>query len=254
MKKKKKSSQKKDTTYSKKSKKLKYQKIILKISGEILGNKSGILNKDIIDYTIKQIREIISLGVKIGIVIGGGNIIRGRDAQWLDKVDADFCGMIATIINGIVIHSQLRKQNINAHLLSGLEVRGVVKHCNKFVDRRLYTTGDIVLFVGGTGNPFFTTDTAAALRAVEFDADILIKGTKVEGIYSADPKKKRTATFYQKLQFDEIITKNLAVMDLAAFNICKEARIPICVYNFMKYPLTRIIMGEEIGTLVTNGG
>jgi uridylate kinase len=252
--KKKKNPQKKDIIDKENPKKLKYRKIILKISGETLGNKTGILNKHVIDYIIKQIHETISLGTKIGIIIGGGNIMRGRDARWLDKVDADFCGMIATIINGIVIHSQLRKQNISTQLRSGLEVEGVVKRCNKFVDRKLYLSGDVVLFVGGTGNPFFTTDTAAALRAVEFGADILIKGTKVEGVYSADPKKIRTATFYRKLNFDEVITKSLAVMDLSAFNICKEAHIPICVYNFTKYPLARIIKGEEIGTLVTNGG
>ena len=249
-------SQKKYTDYidSKKSRKLKYQRIILKISGETLGKKTEIFNKKTIDYIVTQIVAVRSLGAKIGIVVGGGNIIRGREARWLDTVDADYCGMVATVINGVVLQSQLRSENIHAHVCSGLEVRGVTQYCNKFENLSAYTASDVFIFVGGTGNPCFTTDTAAALRAVEFDADILIKGTKVDGVYSSDPKKNRTATFYQWLAFDDVIRKKLEVMDLAAFNICKEANIPICVYNFMHYPLSRIIYGEEIGTLITNGG
>jgi len=249
-------SQKKYTDYtnSKKCRKLKYQRIVLKISGETLGEKTEIFNKKTIDYIVTQIVGVKSLGVKIGVVVGGGNIIRGREARWLNKVDADYCGMVATVINGIVLQSQLCSKNIPAHLFSGLEVRGVAQYCNKFENLNAYTSNDVLIFVGGTGNPFFTTDTAAALRAVEFGADILIKGTKVEGVYSSDPQKNRTATFYRWLTFDDVITKNLEIMDLAAFNICKEANIPICVYNFMHYPLSRIIDGGKIGTLITNGG
>lgn len=234
--------------------KLQYKKIVLKISGETLGEKTEIINKRTINYITKQITEVKSLGVKIGVVVGGGNIIRGREAQWLDKVDADYCGMVATVINGIVLYSQLRKKNIQVNLSSGLEVRGVARRCNKFQDLRSYISGDVLIFVGGTGSPFFTTDTAAALRAFEFGADILIKGTKVEGVYSTDPKKNSKAIFYRRLTFDEVIEKKLEVMDLTAFNICKEANIPICVYNFMQYPLINIIKGEKFGTLITNGG
>jgi uridylate kinase len=243
-----------DYTDSKKSRKLKYKKIILKISGEILGEKAELFNKKTIDYITTQIAAVKSLGVKIGVVVGGGNIIRGREAQWLDTVDADYCGMVATVINGIVLQSQLRSKHIRAHLCSGLEVRGIARYCNTFEDRNLYTSDDVIIFVGGTGNPFFTTDTAAALRAVEFGADILIKGTKVDGVYSSDPQKSRSATFYRWVAFDDVIKKKLEVMDLAAFNICRKANIPICVYNFMHYPLSRIMYGEEIGTLITNGG
>jgi uridylate kinase len=243
-----------DYTDSKKSRKLKYQRIILKVSGETFGEKTKIFNKDTIDYIVTQIVAVKSLGVKIGIVVGGGNIIRGREARWLDKVDADYCGMVATVINGIVLQSQLRSKNIRAHLCSSLEIRGVAPHCNRFENLNAYTSSDVLIFVGGTGNPFFTTDTAAALRAVECGTDILIKGTKVEGVYSSDPHKNRTATFYRRLTFDDVITKKLEIMDSAAFNICKEAHIPICVYNFMRYPLSRIINGEEIGTLITLGG
>jgi uridylate kinase len=249
-------SQKKYTDHidSKKSKKLKYQRIVLKISGETLGEKAELFNKKTIDYIVTQIVTVKSLGVKMGIVVGGGNIMRGREARWLDSVDADYCGMVATVINGIVLQSQLRGKNIRGHLCSGLEVRGVTQYCNKFENFNSDTSGDVLLFVGGTGNPFFTTDTAAALRAVEFGADILIKGTKVDGVYSSDPQKNRTATFYRRLTFDDIIRKKLEIMDLSAFNICKEANIPICVYNFMRYPLSRVLYGEEIGTLITTGG
>ena len=256
MKKKTKASQKRTTSYThrKQARKLHYKRIVLKISGETLGNKAEIFNKRTIDYIIKQIVEVKSLGVKMGIVVGGGNIIRGREDSWVVNVDADFCGMIATVINGIVLHSQLRKKNIQAKICSGLEVSGIAKRCNKFEEWWPYESGDVIIFVGGTGCPFFTTDTAAALRAMEFEADILIKGTKVEGVYSKDPKKNRKALFYRRLNFDDVIAKKLEVMDLAAFNICKEANIPICVYNFMRYPLRSIIKGKEIGTLITNGG
>lgn len=242
----------KENTASKKTSK--YKRIIFKISGEILGGGKEIFNLESIDYIIKQITAISRLGTKIGVVVGGGNLIRGREARWLDKVDADICGMMATIINGIIIHSQLRKNNIPAKLSSGIEVNGVVKRCNKFEDLKVYESGGILIFVGGTGNPLFTTDTAAALRAVEFGADVLIKATKVEGVYSTDPEKNRKAKFYKRLKFDQAIAKNLGVMDLAAFNICKESNIPICVYNLMKYPLSKIIKGEDIGTLITNRG
>jgi len=238
----------------KKSKKLRFNRIILKISGEVLGTGKEIFNLKSLDHIIKQIAEANRLGVKIGVVIGGGNLIRGREVQWLNKVDADICGMLSTVMNGIVIYSQLRKNDIPAELSSGIEVAGVVKRCNKFRDLWFYESGTVLIFVGGTGNPLFTTDTAAALRAVEFCAEIVIKATKVEGVYSADPKKYRTAKFYKKLTFNEAIEKQLAVMDLAAFNICRDSNIPINVYDFNKYPLCSILQGKDIGTLITNGG
>ena len=256
MRKKAKNPQRKDINHKtrKQSRNLKYRRIVLKLSGELLGSKGKIFEKKTVEYITRQILAVNSLGVKVGVVVGGGNIIRGRDSQWMDKVDADICGMIATMINGIVMYSKLREKNIVAKLCSGIEVCGIVNSCNKLEDWRSYILGEVLLFVGGTGNPFFTTDTAAALRSAEFGADILIKGTKVEGVYSADPKKDCKAIFYRRLNFDEVLEKKLEVMDMAAFNICKEANIPICVYNFMKYPLIKIIRGKEIGTLVTNGG
>jgi len=240
--------------YTDLKKTLKYSRLILKISGEILGARKEIFELKSIDYIIKQIAAANRLGAKIGVVVGGGNLIRGREAKWLNKVDADICGMMVTIINGIIIHSRLCENNIPSKLSSGIEVSGVVKRCNKFEDLKVYESGGVLIFVGGTGNPLFTTDTAAALRAVEFGADVLIKATKVEGVYSTDPEKNRKAKLYRKLKFDQAIAKNLGVMDLAAFNICKESNIPICVYNLMKYPLSKIIKGEDIGTLITNRG
>jgi uridylate kinase len=230
-----------------------FQKVILKISGEIFGKKNHLLHSQSIGYITEQIATAHALGVRLGVVIGGGNIIRGRDIGWLNNVDADTCGMIATMINGIVLSSQLAEHAVLTKLSSGIEVAGVVNRCNKFEDTGFYSSGGVLIFVGGTGNPLFTTDTAAALRAVEFNADVLIKGTKVEGVYSADPKKSRHASLYRALDFDEAIAKKLAIMDLAAFNICKEANIPICVYDFMKYPLSSVLRGDRIGTLITKG-
>lgn len=243
-----------DHTNKRKFRNLKYRRAILKISGEIFGKANQLFYLKSIEYIAKQIALVHSLGTNLGVVIGGGNIIRGREVRWLDTIDADLCGMIATMINGIVLYSWLGKNNVATKLSSGIDVSGIVKRSNKFEDLGFYESECVLIFVGGTGNPLFTTDTAAALRAVELNADVLIKGTKVEGVYSADPRKNRKAHFYRKLTFNDAIAKNLTVMDLAAFNICREANIPICVYDFMKYPLSRIIKGEEIGTLITNRG
>ncbi len=233
---------------------LKYQRLIVKISGEMLGTKKEPFNLKSIGFISKQITTAYRLGAKIGVVIGGGNLMRGREIGWLNKVDADICGMMATVINGIILHEQLQKNDISSKLSSGIEVSGIVQRCNKFEDLRFYESGGLLVFIGGTGNPLFTTDTAAALRAVEFGADVLIKATNVEGVYTADPKKNSSAKLYKRLNFDEAIEKKLAIMDLAAFAICKESNVPICVYNFMHHPLKSIIAGEDVGTLIADGG
>jgi len=240
--------------HSKNLKRLKYHRLILKISGEMLGTKSELFDRESVDYVVEQIITANRLGTRIGVVVGGGNIMRGRKARWLNKVDADMCGMIATVINGIIIHSQLQKKSISAKLSSGIDISGIVRRSNKFEDMKFYDSGGLLIFLGGTGNPLFTTDTAAALRAGEFGADILIKATNVEGVFSSDPKKSRQAKLYRKLTFDEAIAQNLAIMDMAAFNICRESNIPICVYDLMKYPLKKIVEGSDIGTLITKGG
>ncbi len=230
--------------------KIKYHKILLKISGEIIGQGSKIFVPQILDYISGQIVSVYSLGVKIAVVIGGGNIVRGREVSWLSSIDADLCGMMATVINGMALYSYLKKRIENVYLRSSFEVTGFVECFHKMEDRVIYDQGGIMILVGGTGNPLFTTDSAAALRAVELSTQMLVKGTKVDGVYSADPKKNRKAKLYNRLTYQEAIDKDLKVMDLAAFKICKEAKIPICVYNLMKYPLKKIVLGEPIGTIV----
>jgi uridylate kinase len=229
---------------------VKYRRILLKVSGEILGQNADTLNKRTIEYIVREIISARELGVKIGVVVGGGNIIRGKTARWMDRVDADFCGMLATVINGLALHSKLEGERVPSYLSSGLPVSGVAPGFSRAEDHDHYNSGGVMIFVGGTGNPLFTTDTAAALRAVEMNADLLIKGTRVEGVFSADPEKSRNARLFKKLEFEEAIRKELKVMDSTAFSICRDARIPICVYNLMKYPLKSVVTGKRIGTIV----
>lgn len=236
-----------------KSQHKKYRRIILKLSGEFFGNQDTTFNQAEIRYTVEQITSARKLGTKIGIVVGAGNIIRGRDAKGLNKIDADLCGMMGTVINGLILSSMLKKANHEVRVSSALAIDGVAERFNKSKDGAFYNSGGIIVFVGGTGNPLFTTDTAAALRAAELNADVLIKGTKVAGVYSSDPNKDKRATFYKKLTCDQVIARNLQVMDLTAFNICREAHIPIRVYNFMKHKLSDIIHGKNIGTIISGG-
>ncbi len=230
---------------------LKYKRVILKISGEILGGEKGGLDSEVFRYLVQEVISVYKLGLKIGIVLGGGNIIRGNITGWFNRIDADLCGMLGTIINGITLLSLLKEKGVDACLRSNLEIKGIVPRFNILEDRILYDRGTVMLFVGGTGNPLFTTDTAAAIKACEMDADLLIKGTKVEGVFSDDPLKTEDVRLYHRIRFQEVIDKNLKVMDMSAFNICKDANIPVCVYNFMKYSLKKIISGERIGTIIT---
>jgi uridylate kinase len=237
----------------KKTQHKKYHRIILKLSGEFFGNQETTFNQSSIAYTVQQITSAKKMGAKIGIVVGAGNIIRGRDAKELPKIDADLCGMMGTVINGLILSSMLKRIGHRVKISSALAVDGIAERFCKFKDLEFYDSGGIVIFVGGTGNPLFTTDTAAALRAAEFNADALIKGTKVAGVYSADPHKDSRATFYRNLTFSQVIASNLQVMDLAAFNICRETNIPICVYNFRKHKLSDIISGKKLGTIISGG-
>lgn len=233
---------------------MKYRRVLLKISGEMLGRDAQSFNYRAFDYIAGQLKSVHRRGVKIGLVVGGGNIIRGRAAEDLDRIDADQCGMMATVINGMVLRNALKKEGIRCLLSSAIEIPGMVKKADNHDDKAMYDDGVVIIFVGGTGNPLFTTDTAAALRAAELKVDILVKGTKVRGIYSSDPAKHRRAVFYPRLDFREALRKNLKVMDAAAFSICQETNTPICVYEFLKYPLYRVIKGDNVGTLVINGG
>jgi uridylate kinase len=231
----------------------KYNRIILKLSGEFFGNDDKTFNEPAINYAVEQILQAKNMGTKIGVVVGGGNIMRGRDAAWLDTIDADLCGMVGTVINGVVLHSLLESKGQRVKLSSGLVVEGIAAKFSKSTDLEFFDSGGIVIFVGGTGNPLFTTDTAAALRAAEFRVDMLIKGTKVAGVYSADPMTNKSATFYKEISYEQVIKKHLKVMDLAAFNICRDAGIPIYVYNFFEHDLRGVLSGRKIGTIISGG-
>ena len=231
----------------------KYRRIIFKLSGEFFGSKSNSFDKNAIEYILGQIISAREAGAMIGVVVGAGNIIRGRDAGWVNKIDADMCGMVATVINGALLCSALCERGYDVRLSSALAVDGIAQRFHKFDDLEFYGGGGIIIFAGGTGNPRFTTDTAAAVRAAQMRADVLIKGTKVAGVYSADPHKDKQATFYSELTYDQAIEKKLGVMDMAAFNICREARIPIYVYDFLQHQLSDIIGGKIVGTIISGG-
>lgn len=233
---------------------MKYKRILLKLSGEsLMGEKQyGIDNERVKQYA-EDIKAVHDQGLEIAIVIGGGNIFRGLSAEksGMDRAQADYMGMLATVINSMALQDALEKVGLKTRLLSAIKMEQI---CEPFVRRRAVRhleKGRVVIFGAGTGNPYFTTDSAAALRAIEINADAVLKGTRVDGIYTADPEKDPTATRYNEISFREVIAKGLNVMDMTAFTLCEENQVPIIVFdmnkpgNFMK-----IAKGEEIGTLV----
>ena len=234
---------------------MKYKRILLKLSGEaLLGKKSYGMDPDILSQYAKEIKVVAEKGVQVAIVIGGGNIYRGMEASTtgIDRVQGDYMGMLATVINGMALQSALEKNGMFTRLLSGIKIEQV---CEPFIRRRAIRhleKGRIVIFGAGTGNPYFTTDSAASLRAIEIEADAVLKGTRVDGIYSSDPEKDPTATRYSNISFTEVYEKGLQIMDMTAFTLCKENGLPIIVFDMNKKGnLARIIEGEDIGTLVT---
>ncbi len=235
---------------------MKYKKILLKLSGEaLMGKQAYGINPETLARYCEDIKEAANKGVKIAIVIGGGNIFRGLQgaAQGFNRVQGDYMGMLATVINSMALQAELEKQGVKAKLLSGLAIDPIAestsgRKANEYLER-----GYVTIIAGGTGNPFFTTDSASALRAVETGADILLKGTRVDGVYTADPEKDPTAVKYDKLSFDEAYEKNLKIMDMTAFTLCKENNMPIYVFDMnTKGNLLRVLEGENIGTLVEN--
>jgi uridylate kinase len=235
---------------------MKYKRILLKLSGEaLMGNKQfGIDNSRLIQYA-KEIKQIADLGVEIGIVIGGGNIFRGVEAEegGMERTQGDYMGMLATMINSMALQSALETVGVYTRLQSAIEMKQIAEPFIKRKAVRHLEKGRVVIFGAGTGNPFFTTDSAASLRAVEIDAEVILKGTRVDGIYTADPELDHSAVKYNKLTFDEAYENNLKVMDMTAFTLCKENGVPVVVFN-MNEPgnLKKVIEGSEIGTLVTN--
>lgn len=234
--------------------KLAYKRILLKLSGEaLMGGDAYGINSAMLAAIVAEIRSIADLGVELGIVIGGGNIFRGMAgaSRGMDRATADYMGMLATVMNGMALSDALRQSGLNSRVQSALSIEQVVEPYIRGKAIRYLEEGRIVIFAGGTGNPFFTTDTAAALRGSEIGAEIVLKATKVDGVYSADPEKDPKATRYTRISFDEAIIRDLKIMDATAFALCRDQRLPVNVFSIFKTgALKRVVVGEDEGTLV----
>jgi uridylate kinase len=232
----------------------KYKRVLLKLSGEaLMGNQHyGIDNARLMQYS-REIKAIAEMGVEVAVVIGGGNIYRGiqADGLMIDRVQGDHMGMLATVINSLSLQSALESIGLKTRLQTAIKMEQIAEPFIRRKAVRHLEKGRIVIFGAGTGNPYFTTDTAASLRAIEIEADVILKGTRVDGIYSADPEKDATAVKFDNLSFTEAIAKNLNVMDMTAFTLCRENNVPIIVFDMNKPGnLTRVVNGEQVGTLV----
>ena len=233
-----------------------FKRILLKLSGEaLMGSDAYGINRQTITEIVAEVKSVVDLGVQVGVVIGGGNIFRGvaPAATGMDRAQADYMGMLATVMNGLALQDAMRTAGMVARVQSALNIEQVVEPYIRGRAIRALEQGRTVIFAGGTGNPFFTTDTAAALRGAEIGAEIVLKATKVDGIYSADPKKDPTAKRYEKLTFEKVLADRLAVMDATAIVMCRENDLPLRVFDLtVPGELLRIVRGEDVGTLVTN--
>jgi len=231
-----------------------YKRILLKLSGEsLLGESQQSIDANRLNHFANEIKQAVDLKIQIGIVIGGGNIFRGMQGEnkGMDRVQGDYMGMLATIINSLALQSALEKLNVKSVLLSGLPIDRVCKPMSSRKAIGLLEKGSVVIMCGGSGNPFFTTDTAAALRAAEIHADVFLKGTRVDGVYSADPEKDPSAKKYDEITFKEAYNKGLHILDMTAFTLCEENHIPLIVFNMNEVGnLKKILSGEKNGTLV----
>ena len=232
-----------------------YKRVLLKLSGEsLMGDKTFGLDSDVLSEYAEDIKQITELGVQVAIVIGGGNIYRGMNEAetGIERALGDYMGMLATVINGMALQSALERAGVYTRLQSAIKMEQIAEPYIRRRAIRHLEKGRVVIFGAGTGNPYFTTDTAGSLRAIEIKADVILKGTRVDGIYTADPEKDATAEKFETITFNECITKNLKVMDMTAFTLCMENELPIIVFD-MDTPgtLLRVITGEKVGTLVT---
>ncbi len=231
-----------------------YKRILLKLSGEaLMGEDAYGINRETIDRIISEIKEVIDLKVEVGIVIGGGNIFRGvaPAAAGMDRATADYMGMLATVMNALALQDAMRRVGLRSRVLSALTILQVAEPYIRGKAMRYLEDGRVVIFAAGTGNPFFTTDTAAALRGMEMNVDVVLKATKVDGIYTDDPQTHTDATRFQKITFDEAIVKQLKVMDATALTLCRDQKLPICVFSIFKPgALKRVVLGDDEGTLV----
>lgn len=232
----------------------KFRRILLKLSGEaLMGDDAYGINPAMLGTIVAEIKAVTDLGVELGVVIGGGNIFRGVDAggRGMGRTTADYMGMLATVINGLALQSALEHLNVTTRLQTAIEMKAIAE---PFIQRRAIRhleKGRVVIFAAGTGNPYFTTDTAATLRAVEIRAEILLKATKVDGVYDSDPVKNANAIKYEKISYTEVLTKNLKVMDATAISLCRDNGLPLKVFNLQKSGnIKRVICGEAVGTII----
>lgn len=231
-----------------------YKRVLLKLSGEALQGHDGFgIDPAVLDRMAQEIKELIELGVEVGLVIGGGNLFRGAGLAkaGMNRVVGDHMGMLATVMNGLAMRDALHRAYVNARLMSAISLQGICNDYNWAEAISLLRNGRVVIFAAGTGNPFFTTDSAACLRGIEIEAEVVLKATKVDGVYSADPVKHPDAELFSELDYNEVLEKELKVMDLAAFTLARDHNLPIRVFNMNKPgALRRVIMGESEGTLI----
>ena len=231
-----------------------FKRILLKLSGEaLMGDDQFGINRATIERIVREVAEVTHLGVEVAVVIGGGNIFRGvaGGSVGMDRATADYMGMLATVMNALALADAMNKQGLTARVMSAIAIEQVVEPYVRPKALQYLEEGKVVVFAAGTGNPFFTTDTAAALRGAEIGAEIVLKATKVDGVYTADPKKDPSATRYDKLSFDDAMSQNLGIMDATAFALCRDQKLPIKVFSIFKNGgLKRVVMGEDEGTLV----
>ncbi|MBK9443848.1 MAG: UMP kinase [Comamonadaceae bacterium] len=231
-----------------------YKRILLKLSGEaLMGDDSFGINRGTIVRMVNEIVEVTQLGVEVAVVIGGGNIFRGvaGGSVGMDRATADYMGMLATVMNALALGDTMNKAGLTARVMSAIAIEQVVEPYIRPKALQYLEEGKVVIFAAGTGNPFFTTDTAAALRGAEIGAEIVLKATKVDGVYTADPKKDLSATRYSKISFDDAMAQNLGIMDATAFALCRDQKLPVKVFSIFKNgALKRVVMGEDEGTLV----
>lgn len=232
----------------------KYKRILLKLSGEALtGRENFGIDPKVLDQMALEIGQLVGIGVQVGLVVGGGNLFRGAalQAAGLDRVTGDHMGMLATVMNALALRDALERSNISTQVMSSIPMSGVVDHYDRRKAIRALSNGDVVIFAAGTGNPFFTTDSSACLRGIEVDADLVLKATKVDGVYSADPMKVTDAVKYDRLTYDEVLDKKLEVMDLTAICLCRDHNMPVRVFEMEKQgALLNIVRGGDVGTLI----
>jgi uridylate kinase len=231
-----------------------YKRILLKLSGEaLMGDDQFGINRNTIVRMVDEVAEVTRLGVEVAVVIGGGNIFRGvaGGSVGMDRATADYMGMLATVMNALALGDTMNKAGLTARVMSAISIEQVVEPYVRPKALQYLEEGKVVIFAAGTGNPFFTTDTAAALRGAEIGAEVVLKATKVDGVYSADPQKDPLATRYSKISFDEAMAKNLGIMDATAFALCRDQKLPIRIFSILRHgALKRVIMGDDEGTLV----